>query len=585
MLKMVNSVVLSGLLGAISIFSAFAASGLDGYHEAPIVQQIGDVTGKTADALFAEVTVVPFSRKIDARDTPILLARGKAHLRENRGDQSERKRVRGLKRAEKKALRRAYRAGQTIMILDASTHDVEALHTLLRTGAAHTSTTDPVLLAYIIRRENRTPTSRVLLKIRPTPNTADDPGADERAYARAIDILVNDLSRAPLPSNEPASNFTGAPVDLSDHVFQQTVLTTTSGGVYNTPVKVYAGHICTPFANTEIYDFYLVTTGGNWTPTEAHWESASYTEGQISLSDDYEEWHIDWQPNHDYCTGGIAVDKTIGGGGDSRVCRYMNYPLNYRVSLQPPVGPKTIQDKASPSGDQGKSTSYSSGFSFTIGGGVNISGAGFQSGATWSQSVSTTVPALVVEAGIGNTRSESMYTNYVYCTEGDSVENCVSTIQATGQSGACKDYVIDDAQPGQGPNGSLSDIGQSVKWLVQADTYAASTNTYDITVNWDVELATSTARLWGGAFETIDFVGPVGPTGNCNVFGCSCSIGSSTSSAIKTSHTFKVPLPSMDCNSPSTTECSQTFCEEHPGSTSCTPAPNCAYCDQAACHD
>ena len=149
------------------MFFAFSASGWDRYHETPVVQQIGDVASETADAVFAEVRVVPFSRWRDARDTPILLARGKAYLLESREGPSGRKRLRGLRRSEKRALRRAYRAGQTIVILDASTHDVEALHTLLRDGAAHESKTDPVVLAYALRQIDNLATARVVTRPRP----------------------------------------------------------------------------------------------------------------------------------------------------------------------------------------------------------------------------------------------------------------------------------------------------------------------------------------------------------------------------------------------------------------------------------
>ncbi|NQX88519.1 MAG: hypothetical protein HRT77_07625 [Halioglobus sp.] len=453
----------------------------------------------------------------------------------------------GLTEREKEAIKESYLAGQTLAILSPSTIDVEALHRLLGAGAAYTSTTDPVLLAYIIRRENSIPSSRVLLNIRPSPNTADDPGADDRAYARAYNMLVGDLSRPPLPSNESASILADGPVSLSNNALQYTLLSTTTGGIYNTPVNIYAGHACAGSAGQPAFDFYVVTAGGDWTPTEAHYESASEEKGQVSLSNNDDDLSIDWQTTDDYCTGGIAVDKGIGGGGDSRVCRYMNYPLDYRVSLLPPAGTTTKQVNASPSADQGKSTTYSSGFSFSIGANVNISGkgpgAGLQAGATWSQSVQTTVPALVVKAGIvGN---QGSFTQYNYCTAGTTVENCTSTIQATGQKGLCDDYVIGDPQNGQTPNGRLSNIGQSVYWQVVPSSYGDNTS-YDITVNWDVTLATSTARLWGGAFDTGTFTS-VGPTGQCNGFGCSCSVGSNTSKSVETSHTFKVPLPSTDC--------------------------------------
>jgi hypothetical protein len=67
--------------------------------------------------------------------------------RKRRGGNSQGKRICGLTGPEKRAIRRVNRAGQTSAILDANTHDVEALHTLLKARAAHKSTADPVLLA------------------------------------------------------------------------------------------------------------------------------------------------------------------------------------------------------------------------------------------------------------------------------------------------------------------------------------------------------------------------------------------------------------------------------------------------------
>ncbi|MGH6897143.1 MAG: hypothetical protein ACREJ5_11450 [Geminicoccaceae bacterium] len=125
--------------------------------DSPVVQQIGDLRGQIAEtvaeeAIAAGVTIVPFSRRLDARGTPIILATGKAFLPPKGGN-----RVLGLRRPERSALRQAYDAGQVILLLDASTHDVEALHVLLDDGAPFQSTTDPVVLAYALRQENGVP--------------------------------------------------------------------------------------------------------------------------------------------------------------------------------------------------------------------------------------------------------------------------------------------------------------------------------------------------------------------------------------------------------------------------------------------
>ena len=109
--------------------------------------------------------------------------------------------------------------------------------------------------------------------------------------------------------------------------------------------------------------------------------------------------------------------------GDQRLCRYANYPLYYEVDIVPPAGPRVVQVNAAPAGDQGLSSSYSSGFSFSIGGGVNVSGdgpdIGIQVGASWSNEVSTTVPPLVIAAGDMGPGSQGTFTRYQYCTNGN----------------------------------------------------------------------------------------------------------------------------------------------------------------------
>ncbi|MEN8130328.1 MAG: hypothetical protein ABFS45_09065 [Pseudomonadota bacterium] len=147
---------------------------------ATLVQHIGDLSGKAAEAVVSTVTVMPFSPSIDPRTTPIILSPGKAFLKQGRGERTQ---VDGLTSAERKAIRQAYGAGQTILVLDASAHDVEALHVLLQDGAAHTSTTDPVVLAYALRQENNLPKARAVTKIRPSAPLGGDSDADGSGLA------------------------------------------------------------------------------------------------------------------------------------------------------------------------------------------------------------------------------------------------------------------------------------------------------------------------------------------------------------------------------------------------------------------
>ena len=484
-----------------------------------MVQQIGDPSGAIAEAVASEVTTVPFSPRLDARATPIILATGNAFVRQGRGQGN---RVGGLRPAERRAIRQAYGAGQVILLLDASTHDIEALHVLLGDGVAHESSTDPVVLAYALRQENNIATARLV---------THPPVEDDLASSQALEIVLAELTRPPaVPEGDDAA---AGSTDWGHSPVQRFIITSTFNGTYNTPVDIYALHSC-----QENMDYYLVNTGGDWTATQARYESASRHEGEMRL-DANDNLTIDWQPHDGHCVGGIDVSNL---GNDERICRYMNYPLSYEVDIVPPSGPTVVQANAAPAGDQGESADYESGFSFDIGGEVEVSGegpsGGLQAGVSWDNSVSTTVPPLVIHAGdMGN---EGTFTKYLYCTAGNTVENCTSTIQMTGASGFCRQFVVGAPQNGQTPNGRLSNVAQTVNWQVDPGTYTGST--FDITVTFQVELATSTSQLWYDTFETGDHDFR-GPKGYCNASGCSCGIDSQRTPTT-VSHTFQVPRPS-----------------------------------------
>jgi hypothetical protein len=220
----------------------------------------------------------------------------------------------------------------------------------------------------------------------------------------------------------------------------------------------------------------------------------------------------------------------------------MKYPLSYEINILPQSGPRVVQVNAAPAGDQGKRATYTSGFSFSIGGGVDVSGegpsGGIQAGVSWDNSVSTTDPALAIEAG--NTGNQGTFTRYRYCTVGDRPQDCTSYIQMTGAEGACRQFVVGDPQNGQTPNGRLSNIAQTVNWRVDPATYTGST--FDITVTFQVDLAMSTSRLWIGSLTSGG-----GPAGYCNGFGCTCGI-ERQHAPLSVSHTFKVPRPSTECS-------------------------------------
>src|SRR5262245_29453615 len=182
---------MAGLLLLLSTMGA----GADG-SDRLVVQQIGDVRGPIAEAIASAVTIVPFSSHLDARATPIILATGKAFVRQGDGQGHG---VGGLRPEEQRAIRQAYDGGQVILLLDASIHDIEALHVLLEHGVAHKSSTDPVVLAYALRQVQRIPTARLVTH----------PVADERALSRALEIVIAELTR---PRSVPKGSDTAASV-------------------------------------------------------------------------------------------------------------------------------------------------------------------------------------------------------------------------------------------------------------------------------------------------------------------------------------------------------------------------------------
>lgn len=371
------------------------------------------------------------------------------------------------------------------------------------------------------------------------PTGDDELDEDDLALSRALEIVVEELTRPPAAAEAPPA--AGDSPDWGSTPVQSTVLTSTANGIYNTPVDVYALHSC-----QENMDYYLVNTGGDWTATQATYQSASASLGEIK-ADVNNNLTIQWQPGDAHCAAG----GDVAANNDERICRYINYPLGYSISILPPNGPTVTQVNAVPAGDQGLSASYESGFSFSIEGEVEVSGegptGGLQAGVSWDNTVSTTVPPLVIQAGdLGN---EGAVTAYVYCTVGNSVENCTSSIQMiTPFSGPCQNWVVGPPQQGQTPDGRLSDVAQTVYWRVDPSTYTGAT--FDITVDWAVDLATSTSMLWNGTFQDIPFDGNIGPVGNCNFWGCNCGIDTEITPGLAVSYTFTVIPPSSSQCSP-----------------------------------
>jgi hypothetical protein len=506
-------------------------------QEATLVQQIGELSGEVAEAVGEQVNVVPFSPQIDARTTPIIVAPGEAFVQQGRPGQ-----VGGLSGAERKAIRQAYDAGQTILLLHGSVHDIDALHVLVKDGVTHRSSTDPTVLAYALRQESDIPTVRVVHDLRPSlraPGGIGPDFEDEGALQRALDVIVSELIHAPVVGAAPPPIGDAPSGSWSQSPVQTAVLTSTSNGIYNTPISIYALHSC-----KDNHDYYLVDTGGDWTATEAQFLSASWKAGQLSLPSSNGNIVANFESDTSFCTGGISV----AAGQDERLCRYTPYPLYYEVDIVPQPGPTVIQLNAKPAGNQGVSTSYSSGFSISFDGGVNISGdgpsGGIQAGATWSNETTTTTVPLLLSAG--DQGNEGTFTRYQYCTVGSSLADCDSNIQIGGQSGLCQDFIAGQPQQGQTPNGRLSDVAQTVEWQVDPTTYIG--NAFIITVTWQVDMAVSEARLWWDQFIDPRNHTDGGPGGSCNSFGCSCSM-SVSANVDAHSVAFVVPFPSQKCPS------------------------------------
>jgi hypothetical protein len=526
-----------GVARSLVAWSVLVSPALAWGAEATLVQQIGDVSGEVAEAVAAEVHVVPFSAKIDPRTTPIIVAPGEAFVPQGRPGQ-----IGGLSGAERKAIQQAYAAGQTILLLHASVHDIEALHVLVKEGVTHQSSSDPAVLAYALRQESDIPTARIVHDLRPSlraPGGIGPDFEDEGALQRALDVIVSELTHPPVLAAATANSPPTGPADWSQTPLQTNIITSTSNGNYNTPVQIYALHSC-----PQNKDYYLVDTGGDWTATEAAFSSASTeVSGEISLNNG--QLTTDFEPDIQWCGAGGSVNRVFGVTNE-RICRYAPYPLNYEVDIVPPSGPTVVQVNAAPAGDQGLSASYSSGFSFSIGGEVEIAGdgptAGIAAGATWENDVSTEVPPLVIEAGDTGPGQQGTFTIYQYCTVGTSVEDCISNIQLRDIGAPCQQDATAFPQQGQTPSGRLSDVKQTVNWQVDPATYGGAT-TFDITVTWQVNMAVSQALFWNGQFCDKESGQCGGPTGGCNPFGCNCSYPFS-SFPDPHSLTFKVPIPS-----------------------------------------
>lgn len=538
------------------------------------VRQLGPLESIIADDILRQVNAVPFT---PGHHTPILL----------QGTM-----LPGLTKQEQKSLRKTYRAGHTIVLLDAAMEHVAALHGIIEDGVIASSKDGTGVLAYSLRQENHTPTATLLSNVHRSPlrTSQGDPDSsgqadEEQARKRAADLTVRELAYRPLRPSQNEPN----PTDLQDEgqdeaqdgatdrtatdggrrpnvrmlqpqdphqnvdwqtspvqktVFQQNGAT----GVYNTTVTLYALHSCQADVRTGLTsDYYMVTALADWTPTNAKFQSATSEGDDPSIhydagTDKYvvAKWQDD--PNLTHCSSpSSAADY-------ADICRYINYPLQYDVTMKPVNTGSIAQVNAKPPASQGQATKYTSGFSFTLGGSVNISGngptAGISAGMSWTNTQTTSVPPL--ELDLSQTDHEGAKWTFKYCTTGeepDSDTNCTSHVQMVidvclSQLG---DHSDTNPQQGQTPKGAFTDAVQTVLWQAEPDTRSGTT--FDIEVTVAPNIAVTTANLWGSSANGSRDLADAG----CDEINCNCHSTTNTTSLPGGSYIFKVPLPSTTC--------------------------------------
>ena len=518
--------------------SAFLVACGDGDDNPPPqqgVRQISSLDSTIAADILKQVNVVPFTMQ---QDTPILL-QGKT--------------MSSLTQSHKNELKATYRAGHTIVLLDATMDDVAALHGIVDAGVTYSSKDGEGVLAYSLRQENRIPTATLLSKVQPSPlrtsqGDADPTGLqDERqAYNRAADLTVSELRHRPNVSvQQPrASNQN---VDWKTSPVQTTVFQQNGpAGVYNTTVNVYALHSCDKDIRTGLEsDYYMVTALADWTATNAKFQSAATELGPTSMYYDADsDLYVvaNWQddPQRTYCSSPSSFSV------NADICRYINYPLQYDVAMVPLNTGSIAQTDAKPPAQQGQATTYTSGFSFSLGGTVNVNGmgpgAGLSAGLTWNNSTQTTVAP--VELDLSQTTNQGARWTYRYCTGGEEPDaggNCTSHVQTAKD--VCRAQLGDSTgtnpQQGQRPVGAFTDAVHTALWQAGPDTRTGK-STFDIEVTITPNIGYTTANLWGATGNDPTHAG-------CDPNNCDC-----VSNTIKTpltggSYIFKIPLPSTTC--------------------------------------
>ena len=538
-LQLLSVIAAVGVLGT-GTFSA--ASG-----ENATVRLIGQLNSVMAPELLRQVNVVPFTLQ---QDSSILL-QGETMFQ--------------LQDEHKQEFKEMYQAGYPIVLLDAAMAHIDVLHGIIGAGVNYRSKNSGVVMAYALRRENHIPTATLLTYVSRsplrTPSGDPDPAGlvdEELAFNRAVDRTVTELRHLPKVSMPGPSPGADQPIAWQDTPLQTVTFSLNApGGVYNTPINVYALHRC-----LDGTDHYVVTAGADWTATNAQWQDAStnFDSGgpsTLSCNQPQSEWPcnpdqlvINWQANdRTFCSSDGF------GGNDSDICRYINYPLSYALQMVPLNTGTVTQTAAAPAATQGQQASVTSGFSFTIGGTVNVSakgpGGGVSTSATWNNTTTTTVPPLIVEAGNTGPNHEGAFWSFKYCTTGlepDPGTDCTSHVQMVKD--VCQAQLGDPSsgsnpQQGQTPDGKLSNVAQSAHWTAGPDTRVDAPN-FEIEVAFTANLAYTVAHLGTGAKDALGNVIDPDPDVGCNEFGCAC-VSETAPYPDSQSFVFKVPFPSTDC--------------------------------------
>ena len=516
-----SNALTSIVLVAATLLCASVCSAAKG--DTATVRRIGQLHGVVATAISKQIRLKPLDQQ---HATPILVQGSTL------AQASE---------SEKQEIKATYRAGHAIVVLDATMAHIKALHRIVEEGVSYRSKDTGSVLAYTLRRDVFTPTCVLLTEVDrsplqtalgdPEPTAIDD---EEMALRRVADRTLAELTHAP-NVGVPGPHDPNGTVDwLSAPIQTCTFALNSSQGVYNTLINVYALHRC-----LDGTDHYAVTAQADWTATNAKWQGATSEGSNPTMTQDNNgNLVIDWQDNRTYCSSpGFFPDY-------EDVCRYVNYPLSYNLTMTPLNEGTVVQLNAAPSATQGQQTTYTSGFSFSITGLVNVSamgpGGGLSAGATWSNTTQTTVPALIVD--VSNTGNQGVDWTFKYCTTGlepDAGTNCTSHVQMVED--VCKAQLGDDSgtnpQQGQTPVGKFSNAIQSARWA----STVRSGSTFDIEVAFKANTASTISHLNNGTSN-----GVPDPAQSCNTFGCACT-STTTNTPVAKSFTFQVPYPSTVC--------------------------------------